>query len=125
MAEMILHEKYTTKLVKEKALYIARGTNGGLSLVDIDFNIYLVFDPTNTFLSTYSNLGSTIIKNKNGNSLILNLSNIHNIEIGRFKDLWVFIYTLRIYEKNGNNYNFMMPSRERALEWVNVIKKYL
>ena len=67
MTKIILQEKYTTKLVKENALYITRGTNGGLSLVDIDFNVYLVFDPTNTILSVYSNSNSTIFKNNKNN----------------------------------------------------------
>ena len=102
MTKIILQEKYTTKLVKENALYITRGTNGGLSLVDIDFNVYLVFDPTNTILSVYSNSNSTIFKNnKNNNSFICKISNIRSIEIGRFKSMWVSIYTLRIQEKNG------------------------
>lgn len=121
MQDIILSEKYVTKLAKESALSIGgsmESLQGGLILT----NEGVIFLVGNTFLASYNNQGK---ENIPGKKLILTFNDIVNVELGSFKNLWKMMYTVRIYLKNGEKFSFLMTNKETADKWIMEIKRLM
>lgn len=120
MENFILTEKYAKLLKKESSWSLSDGQMGSLFLVSQ--GIY--FAEGTTFLARYSNHGNDSLPDY---QLYVGIEDIASVEIGKFKNLWTFIYTLRIYLKNGTRYSFMLnDTREGNVKiWVDEISRLL